>query len=328
MKIITLSRVRIVKCLIGLIVFLTLITLYLSCCRKDNANILFMGGELSSQSFEESYEIQAISMDDNKFNIEKYFRPSKLPVLNDQIVYRDVYKSTILPSHFFKNPQDTIINYFSLLREAANHVDGKNAGCGTIGLSRLPYPIAYKFLSSSYQQKVSYEQYLASYENILHINLIKMKSVPKDKYRPNEIKYFVEVETIKGSENDASYFAYYYGAIYLSKEENLYKISNIKFISENYLCAPYHGWNYIGEAVVDIKYGNWCKLVKERYPTQQDGYVKNIYFKGTDNNDYLIVFFTLTNDTDIEIAQYIKDRDGKWVHIHLNPEKCLQKNKT
>lgn len=64
------------------------------------------------------------------------------------------------------------------------------------------------------------------------------------------------------------------------------------------------------------------------YPTEQDGFIKKIYFKGTDGNDYLIVFYHLTNDTDIEIAQYIKSQGkDEWKLIKLDPEKCLEKNK-
>ncbi len=324
MKIITLSRGWLIKFLIGSLIAMILVIIYFNHYKKVGTTGFFMGGDLSSQLFETSLELQAISMDDNKIDLEKYFRPSKLPILNDRMIFRDVSGLTVLPDYLFHTPEDTIINYFSLLREAANYVEGKNAGCGTLGDSLLPYPIAYKFLSSDYRNKISYEQYLRSYENILHINLIKMKPVPKDKDFPKDLKYFVEIEAIKGSENDASYFAYYYGFIYLSNEKGLYKISKIKFFSENYLCAPYHGWDYIGEAVVDIKYGNWCKLVMERYPTQQDGYVKNIYFKGTDGNDYLIVFFTLTNDTDIEIAQYIKGKGEKWIQVYIDPNECLE----
>lgn len=326
MKIITLNRVRVVNYLIWLIIVLILAILYITHRRQVGTTSIFMGGELLQQSLEKSAEIQTISIYDKKLDFEKYFRPSKLPILNNRPVDRDVSDVSKLPDYLFKSPEDTIINYFSLLREAANHVDEKNAGCGTIGNARLPYPIAYKFLSPSYQHKISYEQYLKSHENILHTSLIKMKPVPKNKDFLDEQKYFVEIESIKGSENDSSYFAYYYGFICLSKDKNLYKISDIKFYSEIYLCAPYHGWAYMGEAVVDIKYGGWCKLVKERYPTKQDGYVKNIYFKGTDGNDYLIVFFTLTNDTDIEVAQYIKDKDGRWILIHLDPQKCLEGN--
>ena len=54
------------------------------------------------------------------------------------------------------------------------------------------------------------------------------------------------------------------------------------------------------------------------------GYIKNVSFKGTDGNDYLIVFYQLTNDTDIEISQFIKKDGGAWELIKLNPEDCLK----
>ena len=53
--------------------------------------------------------------------------------------------------------------------------------------------------------------------------------------------------------------------------------------------------------------------------------IKRIYFKGTDGSDCLIEFFQLTNDTDIEIAQYKKSANGKWELIKLDPSKCLEK---
>lgn len=60
--------------------------------------------------------------------------------------------------------------------------------------------------------------------------------------------------------------------------------------------------------------------------TEVEGYEKKVYFKGTDNNDYMIVFYTLTNDNDIEIAQYMKVSDGVWNRIELDPNKCLENN--
>ncbi|MDD3503433.1 MAG: hypothetical protein PHE63_05050 [Eubacteriales bacterium] len=268
-----------------------------------------------------------------QIDAEKYFRPSKVPVLNNRDFRSDFFndywgKETAeitLPDYLLKTPEDTVINYFSILRQAANPQMGKGAGCGTLGYARTPYPVAYKFLSSTYQEKLNYNQYLESFENILHINLIKLQRVPTDKKHPSSMRYFIEVETIEGSEKDVAYFAYYYGYVYILSEGNLYRISDLEFHGEDYLCAPYHGWSYMAEAVVDIKYGNWCSLVKERYPTQQDGFVKRIYFKGTDGNDYLIEFFQLTNDTDIEIAQYKKSTSGKWELIKLDPNKCLEK---
>ena len=57
---------------------------------------------------------------------------------------------------------------------AANWVEGKEAGCGTIGNAKSPYPVAYNFLTDAYQEKLPYDQYLKLFENILHINLIKL----------------------------------------------------------------------------------------------------------------------------------------------------------
>ena len=53
-------------------------------------------------------------------------------------------------------------------------------------------------------------------------------------------------------------------------------------------------------------------------------YVKDIYFEGTDGNSYKIEFFTLTNDYDIEVAQFKKNTLDKWERIYLNPEECLK----
>ena len=43
-----------------------------------------------------------------------------------------------------------------------NYEEGKGGGCGTIGDSKNPYPIAYNFFTSEYQQKVDYHQYIES----------------------------------------------------------------------------------------------------------------------------------------------------------------------
>lgn len=288
---------------------------------------LIMGGNYSNQVFLQ-YSCDEVS---NEITSDtEYFRPSDFPILNNREFESDFFhqydsKETskiILPSYLLKTPEDTILNYYSVLRHAANHEEGKMTGCGTLGYAKIPYPIAYSFLSPEYQSKLSYKEYIDSFENILHLNLIKLEEVEKDEQYPNMLRYFVELETIEGSDKGIGYFGYYYGYVYLINEEGNYKISNTELKGEDYLCAPYHGWDYIAEAVIDIKYGEWCSLVKERYETQQDGYVKKIFFKGTDGDDYLIKFFQLTNGKDIEISQY-KKQENEWEIIKLNPEDCL-----
>jgi hypothetical protein len=70
-------------------------------------------------------------------------------------------------------------------------------------------------------------------------------------------------------------------------------------------------------------YQNWCGLIIKLYPTQQDEYIKRIMADGADGNQYLFVFFTLTNGTDIGIGQYRKD-NNEWVKIMINPYECLE----
>jgi hypothetical protein len=156
---------------------------------------------------------------------------------------------------------------------------------------------------------------------------LKLKKIEPDKVHPNDEKYFVEFETIEGSEKDATYFAYYYGYLYLIKLEEEYLIDDMIFYGENYLCAPYHGWSHIGESVVDIEYGYWCNLVQKRIPSEEEGYIKKVPFIGTDGNLYMIEFVKLTNDSDLKIGEYEKAENGEWEPIIINPEECLKKKK-
>lgn len=295
---------------------------------KDNV-VMVMGGTLYSQR--EVNNNNQVYVDERDY--EKYFRPSKLPILNNKNTYRDLRylnekaaDEISLPLNLLQTPEDTIVNYYSILREAANPQKEKWAGCGTIGYATNPYPISYKFLASHYADTLNYKNYVKSFENILHINLIKLKEIAPDKDHPNSTRHFIELETIEGTEKGIGVFTYYFGYLYTEKENRSYKISDIQLYNENYLCAPYHGWEYIAEAAVDIKYGEWCSLLKKRLPTQKEGYIKNIKFRGTNGEDYKIEFVELTNGTDIEIAQYKKDKNGDYVQIFLDPKDCLKKS--
>lgn len=264
------------------------------------------------------------------YEVEKYFRPSKLPIINNkegvnkllENAYDKEYTNINIPSEILKAPDETILNYFSALREAANIKEGKKIGCGSLGNGTIPYKIGYNFFTDEYKNKVSFKNYEKSFEDIAHINLLKLEEIPSN--IENELKYFFEIETIEASEKDVAYFAYYYGYINISKVDELYKISNIDIYGEDYLCTPYHGWSNDGEQSVEIKYGDWCKLVKKMGNVELDGYKKKVYFEGTDNKKYMILFYTLTNDNDVEIEQYVKNINGEWVIIELNPNKCIK----
>ncbi|MFZ5966217.1 MAG: hypothetical protein ACOYVK_03490 [Bacillota bacterium] len=298
---------------------------------RGHSTQMVMGGQFYQQ-FE---DLEINDMKTDQTDMPEYFRPSKLPILNDREFNTDFFwkyhekepSEINLPKSLLKTPEDTIINYFSILEHAENLTKDKMGGCGTVGNAKLPFPVAYAFLTPDYQKRVTYQDYLKSFEGIGHTSLIKLRKTPDDQSNPNNIRYFMEIETIEGSSKNVTYFAYYYGFIDIMEERNGYRIANMEFYGEDFLCAPYHGWAHNAEASVDIRYGDWCALVAKRYPTEQNGYVKNIYFKGTDGNDYLIEFYQLTNGTDIEMAQYKKDTNGSWKLVKLDPYKCLEEKK-
>ncbi|HSQ88257.1 hypothetical protein, partial [Romboutsia sp.] len=226
---------------------------------------------------------------------EKYFRPSKFPAINikdlDEIILKyskDDSTEISLPPDLIDTSENTIINFFSILREA-NQGAHAEVGCGTIGMEKLPYPIAYQFLSKDLQSQISYEQFLKLYNNIFHINLIKMVKLPEKNHQNDVITFLVEFETIQGT-----CFCYYYGYYTVQKENGQYKIKNFEFFQEDFLCAPYHYWQHNAEMKVEIMYGNWCKLIKKQYPTEIEGFLKKILIDGMDGNTYLFTFVELT----------------------------------
>lgn len=267
-------------------------------------------------------------MDINTYH-QRYFRPSCLQALNLRFAtweffshyYDKTYDQIQIPSELVKTPEDALMNYFSILREAENMGE---RSCGTVGQARIPFPIAYNFLSKDYQSKLSYEDYFNSFAGIGHTSLIKLCRVPDLK---QGIRFFYEIETIEGFKGKkAEYFGYYYGFIQLVREKEGYRIIDLNKIEEDFLCAPYHGWSYDAESVVEIKYGSWCNLIQKRYPTITKGYVKNIYFHGNDGADYCFIFLTLTNGTDVEIAQFRKVGNQNWKQINMRPEEECLKN--
>lgn len=107
----------------------------------------------------------------------KIFPPilSCLPALNLRFTnynffdpyYDKTYEQIEVPADLTQSPEDTILNYFSILREAEN-TEGRS--CGTIGEAHIPYPLAYNFLSKVYQKRLSYEEYVHLFAGVGHIS--------------------------------------------------------------------------------------------------------------------------------------------------------------
>lgn len=297
--------------------------------KKRETSIYVMGAENQKQQLVQSENKKETYQ---KIDVEKYFRPSRRSIMNDRLFgyqffgnyYDKTYDKINLPPSLMDTPENMLLNYFSILREAENLTSKLIAGCGTVGEARVPFPVAYNFFTKDYKQKVSYSTYLASFEGIGHTNLIKLYKLPNQN-SDQQIQSFIELETINGTAKGVSAFQYHYGTVSILKEEDTYKIDKIELIGEDFLCAAYHGWRQRGEDVVDIEYGNWCKLIKKRLPTKMDGYVKTIEVIGTDGNDYRFIFVQLTNDTDVLISQLIRRNQGKWEETKIDPTKCVEK---
>lgn len=325
------KRTTMLKIKYMLSVMIILVSTSIIAIGEDDFEKLILGGTYIKEI---KIEYDA-NVDNNEqyYSLERYFRPSNMPILNDRIesslynIYGYKPWEIKLDKKFLSTPEETIINYFSVLREAANPTGDINTGCGTLGDARGPYPVAYNFLSDSYKEKYSYEGYLKSFENKLHINLIKLSKVPPDENNINEIKYLVELEVIEGSNKHIGLFAYYYGYIYLDNENGQYKIKNMEYLGENYLCAPYHGWSYDASSLVEIEYGDWCSLISGNIQVEKSGYEKRVYFNDKEENEYYVLFYQLTNGVDIKIADYKKNKNGVWELIYINPEKCLDNKK-
>ncbi len=316
---------------ISLIFLLSLILIVFSVIYNIKRSNFFLGGTLKNIKEYDYYYYE--NVDENQADYQNFFRPSSSPILNTKNVnniFNDNagiknYTEVKLNNDIFKNPEDMILYYYSILREAYNLEEGLGAGCGSLGVSNVAHMISYNFLSKEYMNKLNYEDYYNSFKNILHINLIKLLKVQNDENDNINQKYFIELETIQGTKNNSGAFVYYYGFVYVTNQDGLYKINNIVLYPEIYLCAPYHGWSYSAESVIDIEYGEWCSMVKQRYETKYDGDIKNIEFKSFDDKNYVIKFITLTNDTDVQIGQYVKDKDGNLNEVYINVESCLEK---
>ena len=316
-----------IKYLMLCLIMIMAMTQRIDATQNDNKYIL--GGNLIEEPIIDE-DLEVVDSTEECYDLERFFRPSHMAILNDENVNilkefydKNPYKID-LPSKPFRSGKDTVVNYFNVLREAANPTENTETGCGSLGDFKAPYPVAYNFLSKSYQKKLPYEKFLDSFKNILHINLIKVNNVPADEDKPGLLKYFVELEVIEGSAENKGLFAYYYGYIYLDKENDSYKIVNMDYSSENYLCAPYHGWAYDAQTFVEVEYGNWCSLVDSDVIVNENGYEKRAYYKDKDDNEYYVLFYQLTNGVDKKIADYKKNKDNQWEVIYINPEKCIQ----
>ena len=127
--------------------FLTIIlissTLVINSQENKLDNLILGGRYLEEPKIEEDIKVDN---EDDVYSLERFFRPSNMSILNTKrnLISIDDYgknpSGIKLNKELLKTPKDTIINYFSILREAANPMDNTQTGCGSLGDTKGPYP--------------------------------------------------------------------------------------------------------------------------------------------------------------------------------------------
>ncbi|QAT42534.1 hypothetical protein EQM06_04470 [Aminipila luticellarii] len=291
---------------------------------EESPNKIIAGGILHSSLHVSGGSIPVMKPED--LSSERFQRPSKECPYPNPYTFQDFRKdNNKLPliSKKFKNPEDLILAYYGILQEASNML-GYSGGCGTIGWSGLPYPYSYELLTGDKQQEMPFDQYVDSFSGIGYTTLLKLLPAYTPADTDHHIKYYmVEIEIITGAKadtdegyNQGSQFAYYYGLITVEQTNNEgWKIKNIYYIPEDFLCAPMHSWFYLSDAVVQIVYGENLKRIDKIDSTEQKDHVVRIYASGN-GKSYRFDFVRLTNGYDILLHEYILGNEG-WKETSL-----------
>lgn len=277
------------------------------------------------------YAIQAVSQQDGDLS-ERFNRPSKKTPLPNPYSFSDFRKEDNTPPLItikFESPEDLILAYYGILREASNML-GYSGGCGTIGWADLPYSYAYELLTKEKQKEMSLNQFIDSFKGIGHTTLLKLIPAYAPPDTPSDIKYYmIEIEVITGAKaetdaeyNQGSHFAYDYGLITVEKApEDEWKIKNIDYIPEDFLCAPLHGWFYYSDSAVQIIYINNLKIADKIDKTEQEDDMIYIYASGN-GIQYRFDFVRLTNGYDILLHENILE-NGVWKEVDLLTDKWM-----
>ncbi len=282
---------------------------------------VFLGGTLEDARHGEAGDgaLKADAVQEQS-TTERFQRPSQKEPLPNPYSYNQFEDNSHPP--VMKTPEDPVLAYYGLLEEAANML-GYSGGCGSIGLGTGPYPYAYTLLTPQAQERMSEQEFEQSFRGVGHITLLQMHPLPPPAGAPEEERYYmIEIEVITGPQAKTdrdyiaqSYFAYYDGVATVRRQDGAWAIENIEYYTEDFLCAPYHGWQYDAEAVVGIVYQDNMHLI-DRITGQEvvDG-VRRITAVGP-SGTYRFDFVRLTNGYDTLIGEY-RLENGQWTPVQL-----------
>ena len=285
----------------------------------------FMGGTMRGAQQGLPDTVQAVLTQSGEVNYARFNRPSAQPALKNPFLLesfpQDANGSYKIPRRF-SHPQDVVKTFFGILKDAA-YMDGNAGGCGSIGEAMTPYPYAYALFSAQAQKKLSLAQFTDSFKGIGHITLLKVYPL----YTPpgaSAQRFMYEIEAITGPSandknaygRDGSYFTYYYGVAEVTGDQNSgYALQSVEYIPEDFLCAPFHGWKYDTQYIVQYVYGDWHKIIDRITATEQDGDRIHTYADGK-GKKYRFDFVRLTNGYDILLHENDLE-NGQWKEVNL-----------
>ncbi|AOT71421.1 hypothetical protein [Geosporobacter ferrireducens] len=290
-----------------------------------------MGGYIHTNNKPEGEVTQVVfNSDEINDDAERFQRPSKEPALKLKYTAKDFIDHLEEPPYIqtiFQTPEDVIQAYYAILKDAAN-MNGYHGGCGTIGWAKIPYPYAYELLTKDVQQKMPLEKFVESFAGIGHMTLLKLYPAYQPPGTADNIKfYMVEIEVItgppyKGHEDNQlqpSFFAYYYGLITTEKTpSNGWKIKSIDYVPEDFLCHPFHHWDYDAKFLVKIVYQNWYGLIDEIEKVEKDDSMVYVFASGS-GHKYRFDFVRITNGDDVLLHENILE-NGQWKEVNLLKE--------
>lgn len=318
--IIRLKRNWVVACVAGLAVMAVLLAL-LNFVPSSN---LYMGTFVHAAK----HDTQEVQFTPGKVedSDERFHRPSKQKALPLKYSFSEFENQGLeeFSKRKFESGRDVIEAFYAALKNAAN-MEGYSGGCGTVGNATNPYPFAYELLTQQARQKTTLKQFTDSFKGVGHTTLLKILPAYVPEGTPEDTEYFmVEIEVISGfpAKNSlpyaktSTYFTYYYGIVTVKgTKEGGFRIERIDLLPEDFLCAPYHSWFYLADALVGIVFGDLYKIVDKIDSIEQKGDEISIFASGKDGK-YRFDFVRLTNGHDILLHEY-RLEDGKWKEVSL-----------
>ncbi len=298
--------------LLAIAILLTVAVLLIVCPRPQRP---VLGGVIHAYRHPPD-ETRAVSAQDTAPTDERMLRPFTRHPMENPYRFSDFENR---PTHVFDAPDQALLGFFGTLRNASNMLC-YTGGCGTVGDARLPYPVAYNMLSPAAKKNMSEKAFTDSFRGFGHVELLQLLPAYTPPGTPDDLAYYLaELEIITGEKMPrdprlvlgGSHFAYAYA---LATVRNVpgqgWKIEKLDYWPEDFLCAPYHGWNYDAQSIMDIVFSYNLKLIETVDSVHRNDLQTEVLASGHGNR-YRFVFTRLANGYDLLLHQY-QWHDGAW----------------